>query len=263
MAVIRKLERPLEDTSTADRHLRLLRRKAKYAKNHDESNWLISYADMMTLLCLFYILLFSMSKVNTEEFEKVKQQVAKNLNVTYKSPTEDLKKLVTQVIDENGVAKEVMISSDGVGVTVAFKSTLFFGSSSAEISAEGKTIVDRIAKGLAEEQKKIGKNYKLVVEGHTDAQAVLGGPFPSNWELSSARATRVIRLFLDDGFVAQNLLAIGYADTRPIAESRNADGTWNDEHLAQNRRVILRVLMPDVDTIPWAEKPTAPIKTTN
>ena len=233
-----------------------LDRKKRFTREHDESNWLISYADMMTLLCVFYIMMFSMSKVNTNEFEKVKQQVSEHFGTKYESPTADLGKFVTNVIQESGVAKDVTITSDGTSVSLAFHSTLFFGSLSAEISNEGKQIIDRIADGLIVQQKKLGKNYKLVVEGHTDSQAVLGGPFPSNWELSSARATRVIRLFLDQGFSAQNLLAIGYADTQPVEESRKTDGSWDESALAKNRRVVLRVLLPEVDSIPWKTKTT-------
>jgi chemotaxis protein MotB len=259
MAILRKLERPEDQLPEVP----VKRKKKKQVAPHDESNWLISYADMMTLLCVFYIMMFSMSKVNTQEFEKVKKQVAEHLGAPYKSPTEDLGKFVTQVIQENGVSKDVTISSDGTSVSLAFHSTLFFGSSSADISNEGKLIIDRIAHGLYQEQTKLGKNYKIVIEGHTDAVPMTGVQFPSNWELSSARATRVIRLFLDDGFQAQNLLAIGYADTQPIAESRNSDGSWNSENLAKNRRVIMRVLLPEIDSIPWTTKPTVdqPVKT--
>ena len=114
--------------------------------------------------------------------------------------------------------------------------------------------------GLSEQQKKNGKNYKIVVEGHTDSQPIFSGPFPSNWELSSSRATRVVRLFLDQGYLPQNLLAIGYADTQPVAESKKTDGSWDEENLAKNRRVVLRVLLPEVDSIPWKAdpKPSAP-----
>jgi chemotaxis protein MotB len=250
MAVIRKLERPgLKDEAPLPKP-----KRRGFSKEHDESNWLISYADMMTLLCVFYIMLFSMSKVNTPEFEKVKKEVAEHFGTKYESPTEDLGKFVAQIIQENGIAKEVTVTSDGVSVSLAFHSTLLFGSMSAEVSSEGRLILDRIIVALREKEKQLGKEYKFVVEGHTDSQPVVGGPFPSNWELSSARATRVIRLFLDEGFKPGNLLAIGHADTQPLVESRNPDGSWNEEALAKNRRVVIRVLLPEVDSIPWKLK---------
>jgi chemotaxis protein MotB len=253
MAVIRKLERAHQQPDLPTPKAK----KKGFAKEHDESNWLISYADMMTLLCVFYIMLFSMSKVNTPEFEKVKKEVAEHFGTRYESPTEDLGKFVSQIIQENGIAKDVTLTSDGVSVSLAFHSTLLFGSMSAEVSSEGRLILDRIILAILEKQKQLGKEYKFVVEGHTDHQPVLGGTFPSNWELSSARATRVIRMFIEEGFRPANLLAIGYADTQPVAESRNPDGSWNDEALAKNRRVVLRVLLPEVDSIPWSMKPGA------
>jgi chemotaxis protein MotB len=248
MAVIRKLEAPAEEAPIPQPQESAIK---KALKEHDESNWLISYADMMTLLCAFFIMLFSMAKVNTSEFEEVKKQVAEQFGSKYESPTEDLGRFMTNVIQEAGVEKDATIVSDGVGVSVIFHSTLFFGSLSAEISKEGQQILSKIITSLSEKQKQNQKQYKIVVEGHTDSQPVLGGPFPSNWELSGARATRVVRLFVEQEFQPANLLAIGYADTQPAASSRNPDGTWNDVNLAKNRRVVLRVLLPEVDSIPW------------
>ncbi len=233
-------------------------RRRRFGKEHDESNWLISYADMMTLLCVFYIMMFSMSKINVPEFEHVKKEMAKHFNSKYESPTEDLGKFINQVVQEAGVSKEVLTTSDGVSVSVAFQSTLFFDSLSAEMSDQGRGILAKFISGLMAKQTQLGKSYKIVVEGHTDSQPVMGGAFPSNWELSSSRATRVIRLFIDGGFDARNLLAIGYSDTQPLAESRNLDGSWNLENLAKNRRVMVRILMPDVDTIPWKVKGNEP-----
>ncbi len=253
MAVIRKLDPNTEESNEGPPPPK---KYDRFNQGHDDSNWLISYADMMTLLCVFYIMMFSMAKMNTAEFEKVKKEVAQNLGTKYESPTENLGKYVTNILTETGVAKDATMVSDGVSVSIAFHSTLFFDTMSAEISPQGREILEKVIAGLDEHQKLNKKHYKIVVEGHTDSQAIVGGPFPSNWELSSSRATRVIRLFLDRGFQASNLLAIGYADTQPVADSRNPDGTWNAENLGKNRRVVLRVMLPDVDSIPWKVAPS-------
>lgn len=258
MAVIRKLEKEKQEQNT----LYIIDKKKNHGE-HSDANWIISYADMMTLLCIFFIMLFSMSKVNTPEFEAMKKQVAEHFGTKYESPTEDLGKFVNNVLIEAGVEKDAMMSSDGMTVSVAFQSTMFFDTLSAEISPAGKEIIEKIATKLYDYQVKHDKKYKIVVEGHTDSQPVMGGPFPSNWELSSARATRVVRLFLDKKFDAPNLLAIGYADAQPVAEGRNQDGSWNNENLAKNRRVVLRVLMPDVDNIPWKVKAGVPTGAVN
>lgn len=250
MAVIRNLEKQETEQNT----LYIIDRKKSH-EEHSDANWIISYADMMTLLCIFFIMLFTMAKMNTPQFESMKKEVAEHFGSKYEAPTEDLGKFVNNVLIETGVAKDATMTNDGLTVSVAFHSTLFFDTLSAEITPAGKEIIEKIATGLFDHQAKHGKKYKVVVEGHTDSQPVLGGPFPSNWELSSSRATRVIRLFLDKKFEAGNLLAIGYADTQPVAESRNSDGSWNQENLAKNRRVVLRVLMPEVDNIPWKVAP--------
>lgn len=245
MALVRKLKKDQEVDTV------YLIEKKRVSHEHSDANWIISYADMMTLLCIFFIMLFSMSKLNTPEFEAVKKQVAEHFGTKYEAPSEDLGKFINNVLIEAGVQKDATMTSDGVSVSVAFHSTLFFDTLSAEISPAGRDIIEKIAVKLNEYQEKKNKKFKIVIEGHTDSQPIVGGPFPSNWELSSSRATRVVRLFLEKKFDPAFLLAIGYSDTKPVAPSRNPDGTWNNENLAKNRRVVLRVLMPEVDSIPW------------
>ena len=250
MAVIRKLEKPQEENT-----LYIIDKK-RSTEEHSDANWIISYADMMTLLCIFFIMLFSMSKMNTPEFESVKKEVSEHFGAKYESPTEDLGKFINMVLVEAGVEKQVTMTSDGTSVSVAFHSTMFFDTLSAEISPAGKEIVEKIATKLNEYQTKKNKKYKIVIEGHTDSQAVVGGPFPSNWELSSARATRVVRLFIDKSFDPKVMLPIGFADTQPLGADRNSDGTWNGENLAKNRRVILKILLPEAENVTFGKKET-------
>src|SRR6185437_4752439 len=103
-------------------------------KEHDDTNWLVSYADMMTLLCVFFIMLFSVSTLNKPAFDKVKQAVAKDFHGQYQSPTQDLAKFVTNVIQEAGIEKQATVKSDVLGVSVAFQSAIFFDTLSAEVS---------------------------------------------------------------------------------------------------------------------------------
>ncbi|MEK6704575.1 MAG: flagellar motor protein MotB [Bdellovibrionota bacterium] len=221
---------------------------------HDESNWLVSYADMMTLLCGFFILLFSLSRLDEPKYESIKKAVAEQFGGVYKSPTEDFAKFITEVIQEAGVDKEAVVRSDPFGVSVIFESTVFFDTLSADVRQEGKTILDRMVEQIMLREKKESKKYRIVVEGHTDSRPVLSGVFPSNWELSGARAARVVRMFLEQGFPADRLTAIGYADTYPMLESRLNDGGWNEEALAKNRRVVVRILNPKMDSIPFPDQ---------
>jgi len=83
-----------------------------------------------------------------------------------------------------------------------------------------------------------------MVEGHTDPLPIATSIFPSNWELSSARAGAVIRVFEEKGFERPNLVSIGLADSRPILENKDTKGEWIPENMAKNRRVVVRVLYP-------------------
>lgn len=219
-------------------------RSSPHGDLHDESNWLISYADLMTLLCGFFIMLFSLSSLDAPQYEKVKEAVAAQFGGSYESPHKELAQFVTQVIHEAGVEKEASVRVDPSGVAVVFESTLFFDTLSADLRAEGERVLNALITRVGEKQTESKIGYKIIVEGHTDGRPILSGTFPTNWELSSARASRVVRMFIDRGFTPKLLSAIGYADTRPEASDRSPSGQWDDAALAKNRRVIIRIESP-------------------
>lgn len=231
------------------------------AGHDDESNWLVSYADMMTLLCGFFIMLFSMAKMDDPKFDAMKESVAQQFGGEYKSEGKELAAFATQLIEQNGLEKDTVVRVSPSGVSMVFQSTVFFDTLSAEVSEPGQKILDLLLSRLSERQETVGKKYKIVVEGHTDGRPVLSGTFPSNWELSGARAARVVRMFLDKGYSADNLAAIGYADTRPELPHRTPAGTLDETALSKNRRVVIRILDPKVDSIPYPEAPSAPAAT--
>ena len=215
----------------------------------DESNWLVSYADMMTLLCGFFIMLFSMAKLDQPEFEKVKEAVAKQFGGDYKSTQQEFARFLGQIIQETGIEKQAALRTDASGVSIVFQSTAFFDTLSSEIKPEGNAILAKLIDGVTTRQVLENKKFKIVVEGHTDSRPITSGIYPSNWELSGARAARVIRLFLNRGFSPDHLAAIGYADTRP--ESLKGGQNFDEAELAKNRRVVIRILDAGADAIPF------------
>lgn len=224
----------------------------------DESNWLVSYADMMTLLCGFFIMLFSMAKIDDTKYESLKEGIAKEFKGNYETPSSTkIAEFAHQIISEAGIEKDTLITSDPNGVTIAFQSTVFFETLSSEVSPQGKLVLVKLIESLSARQKQDQKEYKIIVEGHTDSRPVLGGIFPSNWELSGARASRVVRIFLENGYTPKKLTAIAYGDTRPLVDAKKTDGSWDDEALSKNRRVVLRILEPHVDLIPTSESESA------
>lgn len=227
---------------------------------HDESNWLVSYADMMTLLCGFFIMLFSMAKMDVPQYDSFKQAMSKQFGGEYISPTKELGQFAADVVHELGLDRVATVKADALGVSIAFESTVFFETLSADINPSGKQILDTLIEKLKQKEASQKKDYKIVVEGHTDSRPIVGGVYPSNWELSGARAARVVRIFLGHNYSPLNLTAIGYADTHPQVSARTSTGSWDENALAKNRRVVLRILDPSVESIPFPEnaKPLAP-----
>lgn len=227
-------------------------------QHHDETNWLVSYADMMTLLCGFFIMMFALSTIDQTKFEAAKKEISTQFKGKYEKPkVEELAQFITKVVNDAQLGQLAHIKTDATGVSVTFQSTVFFDTLSADVKPEGKSVLDKLIATIAERQFADKKEYRIIVEGHTDSRPILGGTFPSNWELSGARASRVVRMFLDLGFTPSKLAAIGYADTRPEAPSRTPAGEWDEEALSKNRRVVLRILAPETTSVPLAEAASA------
>lgn len=246
MALIKKF---LHDANEIqERHRRSKEDPPQKPHADDESNWLISYADMMTLLCGFFIMLFSMARLDEAKYESIKAAIAKEFKGAYEPPSSsETAKFVSQIIEEVGIKKDTLIESDPKGVTIIFQSTVFFDTLSAEVGPEGKKILDRLIDSLSERQKREKKEYQIVIEGHTDSRPIVGGVFPSNWELSGARAARVVRFFIEKGFNPRRMTATGYAETRPLSEAKHPDGTWDEDALSKNRRVVLHIFEPQIE----------------
>ena len=282
MKSVAQLQKELKELESA------ARRKdgpSKPPEAHDESNWLVAYADMMTLLCGFFIMLFSLSSLEKPENEKARQEVQKHfqeqlgmspatgpsaaLGAATSAPTtpnappvveekpvdQRIHERVEQVINENKLEQVAGVKKDKQSITIVFESQVFFDTLSAFLTDGGRQVLEKLAEGIRAELAKASEKpapFKFVIEGHTDSRPVLSGNFPSNWELSSSRAASVLRIFLSQGFSAEQMLAIGYADTRPLAPDRTPAGILDEAALSKNRRVVIRILNPEAEQIPWA-----------
>jgi flagellar motor protein MotB len=122
--------------------------------------------------------------------------------------------------------------------TFEVNSAAFFDSGSATLSRTGISILRDVVVDLKSNQL---KDYQVTVEGYTDDTPIHTVQFPSNWELSTGRASAVVHFFLDQGIPAQRLRAAGYADTFPKAPNRDANGNALAANQAQNRRVLIRL----------------------
>jgi chemotaxis protein MotB len=250
-------------------------------------DWLMTYADMITLLLCFFVLFTSAliyqrkntPKVGVEQhiIERPAPQEAKAVMVRLLPPDSDeiirseFPELVKEEKTESPESHEPMAASvpdtplerirpptslpeivdnlkswgmanlelKGDRITsLEISSAAFFDRGSATLSPAGKNILHDVAGNLKAEKF---RDYQITVEGHTDDAPINTSLFPSNWELSTARAAAVVRFFLDEGISAQKLRAAGYADTFPKAANRNAHGDAIPENQAQNRRVVIKL----------------------
>ena len=211
----------------------------------EEQVWLLTYADMMTLLFAFFVLLYSMSSPDPVKASQMQEGMAKELGlakeagVDVKSQSE-INETLKDIIAQLGVEENSTITRDPRGVALEVDGDICFGSGSTILSDELKTILEMLTQTILNNNQ----DYRLVViEGHTDSDAIpdqLIEYYPTNWELSSARASKVVNYLIDIGVNSGKLQASGYADRWPASltwfEVRS--GTVNDSVIFANNKLI-------------------------
>lgn len=213
------------------------RPRAVHSEDESDGNWLVSYADMMTLLVGFFVMLSAFSVPDASKMEALKRETAESMGGKYTKPFEQLSNSIQQTLSEIKLDKEISVAETDDGVTIVSKGTLFFDSGSSELKPEAATLMNKIGEVLA---KQAG-NFRIFVEGHTDDSPIATKEFPSNWELSSIRAGSVVRLLESKGIARKNLRPLGLADTEPVSPNRDGNGTPIPANQAENRRIVIRV----------------------
>lgn len=204
----------------------------------DEGNWLISYADMMTLLVGFFILLQSFSKIDSSNFEKIKKETTKVFGGEYTLPFEKLSNELKNTIHQNKLDEQIFLNETDDGIEITFRGALFFESGSVSLKDEAKNLLNQLIPQISTNAKDFG----IVVEGHTDDRPVSTAIIASNWELSSIRACTVLRMFQDQGFDSKKLKALGWGEQHPILPNHDENNNPLPENQAQNRRVVVKIL---------------------
>lgn len=206
---------------------------------HDESNWLVSYADMMTLLFGFFVLMYSFSRIDTKKFEVVRKDVARYFGGQVKaSPT--IKKMEDEAKDilmNAGLDKKVELVAKDSEIELRFNGALHFLAGTSTLNSESQHVLNK----LIEMIKTNVKADTVNVEGHTDDDPIASQVYPSNWELSASRASTVVREFEKFGFDPAKLTATGFGSSRPIVPNRDSKGMPIVQNQESNRRVIVTV----------------------
>lgn len=206
----------------------------------EKEDWLMSYADMITLLMAFFVLLISMSHIDPVKYEQVQGGMAQDIGKREAvKPMQELKTDIGQVlkglkVDDNQVA----IGSDNRGLVLDFDSGTFFEPATARLKEELVPALSQLVQTLNSPRYSA---FQIEVQGHTDDTPINTPVYPSNWELSAARATMVVRFFIMNGIDPTRLAAEGLADTRPKVSNRDINNNPLPANQAINRRVAVHI----------------------
>ncbi|MCF7806891.1 MAG: flagellar motor protein MotB [Candidatus Marinimicrobia bacterium] len=205
----------------------------KQAQADESGGWLTTFADMMTLLMTFFVLLFAMSTLDPVKLEQFGQSFGEQQGSQKKTKKVSLSQInmeVKKLVKSQDLQQQVKVRMDARGVTLEIASDLAFQVGRADLSY---AIEDFLIKLVSTMEK---ATYAIAVEGHTDNVPIRSAAFPSNWELSAARASAVIRFLTSQGIEADKFRAIGFGDTAPKVPNDSA------ENRAKNRRVDITFL---------------------
>lgn len=213
-----------------------------HAKKGEEGEgpWLVSYADMMTLLMGFFALIASFSKPDQQEFEKVKQAATEYFGGEYEQPYQELEETLKDIVKKENLQEKVSVQSDATGVSLTFTGTFFFDSGEFVVKPEASSVVEKMVIAI----NKNAKGYDAIIEGHTDPRPISHPIVASNWELSAIRAARVAKIFEAHEFKKEQLTIMGWGETKPQFANLNKDGSPNLENQAKNRRVVIKIFKP-------------------
>ena len=205
----------------------------------EEEAWLLTYADMLTLLMAFMVMLINFTKYDIpamqEAVNAIKNEVGGGKD---KSPLQIIKNEIQDIIYEMQADEVIHLANDDKGIVIELASSAFYRPGSAEFRPEAIQVLTELTKKIASPGM---ANYTIEIEGHTDDDPISTPVYPSNWELSAGRATRVVRFLSDQGIKPQRLKAAGFSDSQPKAPNRTADGAPIRENQAANRRVNIRM----------------------
>lgn len=229
--------------------------------------WLLTYSDLITLLMIFFVVMYALSSINSKKFEAMAVSLAKAMGggqsvltnpgaslapgisgeaeIAEENELERIKNELQTYIDQNGLNGRVSVSMEERGIVLSFQDVALFPLGSAQLTSNARDLIVKVGLIL------IKTTQFIRVEGHTDNLPINTKEFPSNWELSVARSTSVVQeLIRELNFPPRRLSATGYGEFRPREPNDSA------ESRQKNRRVDIVVLKSKYETAePMSVKP--------
>lgn len=222
----------------------------------ESEDWLTTYADAVTLLMSFFILLVSFSKIDIPTFDAVMAGIRDEMGMgKQESTVEEMKVQIQDIVYEMQADQAVQVGQDDRGITLELSSAAFYEAGTAKLREPALPLLARIAQIVRADQYRF---FSVDVEGHTDDDPISTPMFPSNWELSAARAAGVVRFFGEQGIELQRLKASGFGETRPKVPNRSKAGEPILENQEVNRRVVVRLSKMSREERGWFLKQVEP-----
>jgi chemotaxis protein MotB len=231
-------------------------RRAVRGQAAHTNDWLITYADMITLLLCFFVIFYVILSAQKKTQQEV-PAARSPAHLTQLSGQASAPFGLEKIVPVQTMPVQTVTGNDASGATrpdspdkpdnmaagkritaVEMAGSELFDSGSATLKEDGKVIVQGVAAQL---QSAGYDGYRIVVEGHTDDTPISSQQFASNWELSMARAAAVVHFLLNQGIPADRLRATGYGDTDPKLPNRDVSGNPIPDNQAQNRRVVIKL----------------------
>ncbi len=234
------------------------KRKKGHTEEHENiERWLITYADLITLLLGLFVVLYSMSQIDLNKYQQwisafsqlfggggvlssgkgilvtpipPKSSLDAIANSSKPSSQQNLEAQLNAVLSSSIQSKKIIITTSTEGLTIHLLERLLFESGSADLKPEAKAVLDTLAEIL-----KFLPN-KIRVEGHTDNRPINTVRFPSNWHLSVARALNTAYYLMGKGVPPEKISIVGHSEYKPIAPNDT------EENRAKNRRVDIVVI---------------------
>ncbi len=227
------------DRAGAPVHVYASAQQKQSSRGEGQEDWLLTYSDMVTLLLVFFVLLFSFSEIDQSRFEEIHQSLQGSLLQQEETrPFGEVEEQINNAIVEYELEEVIETEETGLGVQLQLGSTFLYEPGSAQIREEMEHPLQIIAERIGEID---GIDYKVEVEGHTDDVPISTAQYESNWELSAHRATNIVRFFNGHGIKQDQLEAVAYGESRPLVPNRDEYGEAIEENQAKNRRIVIHV----------------------
>lgn len=210
--------------------------------------WAVTYGDLMSYLMIFFLVLFSFAiakndKTKSRKYEESLGSIQKSFGgkidqkrldrAAQKEKEEFVVDRLKESVQNQELSKLVQIQSNERKVKLVLTEAVLFDSGKAELKDKAKAVLIAITNEL----RKLPND--VLVEGHTDNVPIHGGRYPSNWELSMARAYSVVKFMEQSGMDSRKLAGIGYGEHRPVGENSTLEGR------AKNRRIEISLMKTD------------------